>query len=257
MTGSRIRKFSTDDATMSFPAYDPGVDKIGLTSSEGKLASLRKNLSACKEKYNDSGVILEHYIKNLKGLNPILVPGVKMFLTRTRSSLFLLSDTSPESLYEISKGFMAIDFKKKCILENEKTGKFLYLLHVSSEDVRVVRSVAAKLNPQQPVAKEPTVDTLAIREGASFELEKFKGKMKTGDMVSGTINGLTLAEFVDKIADVLTFDDENGTSHYFIVDEQYKRFRLYVNQQPFEPQSYKSTTTFRFNADYCVLCEEN
>ena len=253
MKGGKFNR--PEDATMSFQAYDPGVEKVGLLSPDAKLTSLRANLSACAVRYNESGVIFENFVKNIRGVGPIPMKGIKMFLTRTRSSLFLISDTSPESLYEITKAFMDVDFKKKCILEKEN-GKLLYLFHISSEEATKVRSIAAQ---EQPATQKPRIDTLVPQEEAIIvDLEDFKKKLKAcSDIISDSTGGFNINNFADKIRFVSTFKDDNDDPYYFVISgDNENTYRLYVNREPENQEGYLATTTFIYKTDVCILCLE-
>lgn len=243
------------DSTLVFSVVDPKLDKLTLPSSESTLTALRKKLLSCSMVLDDVGLTgFETFVNNLRGVSPLLFCKAKLFLLRTKRSLFLLSNKPPEELYEMSPGFMDIDFKKRCILHSAEDSRYLYMSLITTTDLDKLRGAISASMRQ---AMKPT---LAPTEGQGVDLADFRGKLSGCQVIGGNAEGFDMKDFARDVKFAITFKDDNDSLYYFIIaDPNEDMFRLYVNTPGMTREridSFRMNVQLRYGADFALLCQE-
>jgi hypothetical protein len=233
-----------EDPTVMFDTRDPKIERVNLFSAQERLTPLRERLSGCTVLDNQAGVIFENFLKNLRGVAPLSIMGHKLLLVRTRSTVFLLSDTPHETLYETTPALMGVDLRRRCMLETGNR-KHLYLINISADECAAIMRIAAS-----DEAASKRGDTMAPGESTAVDMDDFKSKLAA----SSSDTGLDLVGFSELVKFAYVFKDENDRPYYFLVagsDEN--SFRLYVN----EPVHQEGAVYFNYRSERCILIRES
>lgn len=258
-------KFSNPkDTTLIMPAYDPGVKELGIKSSESMLVRMRNELAKYKVVHNKMGINYDTYREHMEGIAPITLNDIKkdkkvrLYLTTTGSTCVLVHDDIYEKLRDISASLTSISFEDNAIVEDEETGKRLYLCRISSEKVRMLKSIETMLAKEaagEQEVEKPVPDTLMPQQRIS--LRDFREKLKKGDMVTSSMEGFDIVEFADRVKFVVRQEDDMGELHHYIqAGANEDVFKLYVNANPPTTKNYIFTANFKYKTDFCILCME-
>ncbi|MBN1170296.1 hypothetical protein JXA56_04680 [Candidatus Micrarchaeota archaeon] len=212
MTGSKTKSRPGEDKTESTAALhlpDPALD--GLDLSRSKLSEIRAKLASCKV-IHDEGIGLNYraFVDHLKGMTSLEVKGFRFIALRTRGSLFVLTNKSPENIYEIAPGLMSVDFRKRCILDNE--GKRMYLSAITTGELGTIQSVAKQ----------------AMQLPAKFSysgIEDFREKLALCHC-----DDFSCKKFAEKVKFIVRFSDEADRDYTLIIaGEDERAYRLYIS----------------------------
>ncbi|MBD3210728.1 hypothetical protein GF318_05085 [Candidatus Micrarchaeota archaeon] len=244
------------DATVadSMRVPDPRFDKISsFFSSADKLPAIKKKLGSCAVLHNDTKVVFDNFVANLRGMGRFSIGGVNFVSLRTRGSNFLLCDRSAENLYEVSTGLMDVDLKRRLILQSNG-GKFLYLYLVTSEEIERMAMLAAKDKKQED--KNTLVHNGA--NGPAVDFDSFVGKLKNCTFLGGTEDSFDVLEFAASVQFAITYEDTLGNPYYYIIaGKENDGYRLYVDRPTHDLDSFQAMHMLSFNQEMCKLFRED
>lgn len=263
--GPGAKKPVKTDATQSASAIldDPFFDRISAhldqVGSKRTLGEIRSLLSSCVistdmdgKPVNGAKVNFENFIKNLQGCKEFSIGSAVLTCVRTRGSLFIITNTIPDTLYELSPAIMHAELKRKTILM-DKTGKAHYLCRINSRDLAILQKVASTYKPMEekkPTTLEP--DT----SNPSVDLDQFVKQLKVCGLVEKT-EEFSTPEFARSIKFVTTYNDDNDNTYYFIVaGENDDSYRLYVNCDPNGHLEHDAMFVLSYRRDRCKLYRE-
>ncbi len=241
------------DATLAFKKVEVLLDSFLTDGSESTLTALKRGLADCIFLRNDAGIILENFVKNLRGAKTLTIGDVKPILGRTRSSLFIFTEKPPESFSEI-KGLVGVDFTNNSLAETKKTQKRFFIILITLTDLEKIRAVAAR---EKSVIEKPTLEPV---EGEMVNIDEFRGKLRECNVISSTVEDFDMRRFADEVKFVETFQDEKNRYYFIIAGDAENRYRLYVNVPGMittKMQSYPRHAAFKYKSDLGMLCWED
>lgn len=239
-------KFSSD-STVSARLADPALSKLAPFSSE-KLPNLQRRLASCIMIQNDAGINYSNLVKNLRGMTPISVQGSTLVALRTRSSLFVLTNSAPESLYDNAPGLMSVDFKRRCTVSRED-GKCMYLCMITSAELNQILRVAS-----QEKATPQSVETIVPGPDDVVGFDDFQRKLAICDLVISPNPEFDVKKFAAELKFVSLFRDKEDNQYYLLMSGNDEiPYRMYVNQ---EHLSTLDSVVLTYNQDTCILVPE-
>lgn len=246
MNQKKKPRFSTNP-TVSARLADPALSRLGPFSSE-KLPNLQRRLGSCVVIQNDAGIRYSNFVKNLKGMTPVSVAGTTMVALRTRSSLFVLTNVAPESLYDKAPGLMDVDFKRKCTVSRED-GKCMYLCMITSVELDQIMRVAAQ--EKATVHDERTMSP-EVNEVVNFD--EFQKKLAACEVVISPDPEFDARKLAAELKFVSLFRDDEDNQYYLLMaGEDELPYRMYVNQ---EQLTSLDAVVLTYNQDTCILVRE-
>jgi hypothetical protein len=267
---------STSEATGTLAFNASRLKEEGLTTAmpltpARVLEAVRERIAKCRVKVSESGMAVvahgtadsfryRNLAQNLRGAWMLQLPkcgqhgeDLKFLVGRTRSTLFLLYDFPPESIYENTK-FMGINFRARDILELEG-GKTMFLSRVTRKDVMALNAIASSSGGKAGPAKR---DTLAPEQDSVADSAELAEKLKRATDVRSEDLLFSIGEFADQIVFSTALQDLSGNPYYYIVSgSEEQAFWLYVNRDPGAPEGALFRTTFIYGTDTCVLYRES
>ncbi len=245
MNQKKKPRFATD-STVSARLADPALSKLGPFSSE-KLPAIQRRLAGCVVIQNDAGLKYSNFVKNLKGMTPISVQGNMLVALRTRSSLFVLTNVAPESLYDHAPGLMDVDFKRRCTVSRED-GKCMYLCMITSAELNKILRVAA-----QEKAVPQNVETM-VPAGEVVGFEEFQKKLAACEVVISPDSEFDARKLAAELKFVSLFRDSDDNQYYLLMaGEDEVPYRMYVNQ---DELATLDAVVLTYNQDTCILVRE-
>jgi hypothetical protein len=238
----------TSDSTVSARLADPALSKLAPFSSE-KLPNLQKRLASCVVIQNDAGIKYSNFVANLKGMTPVPVAGSTLVALRTRSSLFVMTNVAPESLYDNAPGLMNVDFKRRCTVSRED-GKCMYLCMITSGELNQILRVSAQ--EKATVHDMRTISPEVNEDIVSFD--EFQRKLAACEVVISPDPEFDIKRLAAELKFVSLFRDKEDNQYYLLMaGEDEIPYRMYVNQ---EHLSTLDSIVLTYNEDTCILVRE-
>lgn len=242
----------------------PKLDGIRFFDAKtDKLEALKKKLRSFEVIHNESGIRFGAYAGNIRGLGSISLGDAKFLLTRTRTTLVLISDRPPESIYDISPVICDVDFKRSCILrrQNGSSAKHMWLCRLTLPEVQELFRISARLSGKDSTPPPSKTESLVPKPdgGLAVNLREFKDKLAKGSIQWSTIYGLDLDKLADEVLFATKLEDDSGNLHYYLVaGDEANGYRLYVNADVPRPEAGEGVAMFLFsNNERCYLMKED
>jgi hypothetical protein len=225
----------------------------GLPQMPAKnLGAIRARLERCTvvPGSNSSGINFDPFVKNLRGMSQITIGGIPLIILRTRSTLTVLSNRSPEDLYEVAQALMSVDFKRRCQLEREDS-KIMYLCRISRTELNILMQTAAQARavPEPEETIEPSSDGVV-------KFDQLKAKLaKCNVVVSPEAPNFNPRLFASGLRFAASFQDENEERYYYlVVGDAEIAYRLHVNPKK---NGDLGATVLSYQDDTCMLVPDN
>ena len=146
----------------------------------------------------------------------IKIGKTNFLLGQTRSSWFIIYDQPPERLYDTTPALMDVDLKRTDMAATPN-GKILYLSTITRDEVNMLNNISAMESTRKGNYKE-TQDSLEIKEGETFFLEKTLEILKKHTTEYKSDIGFDIDKFVSKIVFMTPVVGAVGLHYYILIE---------------------------------------
>jgi len=267
--GTQVRKLLVEED----PAFNASMERV--LGNPAKLRALISRFHVTHICNEISDFDFERFIESLRGATKFVVAGVEMYLAQTNNFRVLVYTKPPATFCEIPD-LISVTWNRAVDLEDENR-KQLHITVVSSDELKVVFSVAARQVAQATSVQRKTVEdlvkefgneaaTLVPNESQDLDIRKFRLQLAACTIVGSFTGPLDTCNLAAKTKFAVSFRNsdrqlgdgrvvKSGT-YMLYVGANEDLYTLYVNQAPPESKNHIPVAVAEYGQDQCVIYRE-